>query len=202
MAQADTALLLIDAQESFRHRPYWSGTDVPAFLDRTQALLDGAAAAGIPVVQVLHVEDAGAFSLASGQVVAMTPLRVSPDAVFHKRRHSALVGSGLDVWLVQHGIRRVIVAGIRTEQCCETTTRHASDLGYAVDYVTEATLTFPMVDAAGRAWPASEIKAATELVLAGRFARIATVGQALAGPSRAVPQDGSLMPVPLKPVPA
>jgi nicotinamidase-related amidase len=75
----------------------------------------------------------------------------------------------------------VIVSGIRTEQCCETTSRHASDLGYAVDFAGESTLTFPMTDAAGRQWSAAEIRARTELVLAGRFARIATVDQALAG---------------------
>ena len=103
--------------------------------------------------------------------------------MFHKSRHSALVGSGLDVWLVERGIQRIVVSGIRTEQCCETTTRHASDLGYDVDYVSEATLTFPMVDASGRRWSAADIKARTELVLAGRFARIATVKEALAGPA-------------------
>ena len=191
-----TALLLIDAQESFRHRPYWSEADLPGFLAATQALLDGAARAGIAVVQVFHIEEEGVFSPASGHVTTLAPLRVRPDAVFHKRRHSALVGSGLDVWLTTHGVRRVIVAGIRTEQCCETTTRHASDLGYAVDYVTEATLTFPMQDASGRAWPASEIKAATELVLSGRFARIATVAEALAGPGRGERAGGSIMPIP------
>uniref|UniRef100_UPI0013D5342D isochorismatase family protein n=2 Tax=Pseudomonadota TaxID=1224 RepID=UPI0013D5342D len=68
--------------------------------------------------------------------------------VFHKARHSALVGSGLDVWLTENGIRKLLVSGIRTEQCCETTTRHASDLGYTVDYVSEATLTFAMTNAA------------------------------------------------------
>jgi nicotinamidase-related amidase len=74
----------------------------------------------------------------------------------------------------------VIVSGIRTEQCCETTTRHASDSGYKVDYVTEATLTFPMVHPkTGRTFSAEEIKEKTELVLGDRFARIATVEHAL-----------------------
>jgi nicotinamidase-related amidase len=90
------------------------------------------------------------------------------------------VGSGLDVWLVENGIRKLIVSGIRTEQCCETTTRHASDLGYEVDYVTEATLTFPMTHASGTVFSADDIKKRTELVLSGRFARIATVEDALA----------------------
>ena len=110
-------------------------------------------------------------------------LSFTPDAVFQKRSHSALVGSGLDVWLTQHGIRRVIVSGIRTEQCCETTTRHASDLGYQVDYVTDATLTFLMTDRYGTEWTPEQIKSRTELVLDARFARIATVEQALAAAS-------------------
>ncbi|TCL92421.1 nicotinamidase-related amidase [Rhizobium sp. PP-WC-2G-219] len=177
---SDTALIVIDAQESFRHRDYWDDEIVPAYIERQQALIDGAKAAGIPVVQVFHVEDSGVFSEASGFVKALPPLCIAPDAVFRKRRHSALVGTGLDVWLTSNGIRRVIISGIRTEQCCETTTRHASDLGYAVDYVGEATLTFPMTDAGGRTWSAADIRARTELVLAGRFARIATVEDALA----------------------
>lgn len=179
---ADTALLVIDAQESFRHRPYFREEDVASYIERQQALIDGAKAAGFPVIQIFHVEDAGAFSEASGLVRPLTPLRDEADAVFRKRRHSALIGSRLDVWLTEHGIRRIIVSGIRTEQCCETTTRHASDLSYQVDYVGEATLTFPMTDVSGREWNAAEIRARTELVLADRFARIATVEEALAEP--------------------
>ncbi|MCX8999386.1 cysteine hydrolase [Rhizobiaceae bacterium BDR2-2] len=181
MSASKTALIVIDVQESFRHRDYWNEAALPAFVERQQALVDGAKAAGIPVVQIFHVDESGVFSEASGFVATLAPLDIRPDAVFRKRRHSALVGSGLDVWLTSNGIRRVVISGIRTEQCCETTARHASDLGYDVDYVGEATLTFPMTDAAGREWSAAEIRARTELVLAGRFARIATVEEALAG---------------------
>lgn len=181
MSGSDTALILVDVQESFRYRPYFGEDDVPHFIERVQSLVDGAVAAGIPVVQVFHVEEAGPFSRASGHVRTLAPVAVRPDALFSKTRHSALVGSGLDVWLTSRGIRRLIIAGIRTEQCCETTTRHASDLGWDVDYVSEATLTFPMTDASGRRWSAAEIRARTELVLEGRFARIATVEEALSG---------------------
>jgi nicotinamidase-related amidase len=175
-----TALLVIDAQESFRHRPYWRDYGVPNFIDRLSALIDGAKSRNIPVVQIFHVEESGPFSLDSGHVVPMRGLSFKPDAVFFKRSHSALVGSGLDVWLVQHGIGRVITSGIRTEQCCETTTRHASDLGYQVDYAIDATLTFPITDRRGREWSPEEIKSRTEIVLDGRFARVMTVDEALA----------------------
>jgi nicotinamidase-related amidase len=180
-SSSPSALLVVDAQESFRHRPYWDGRNADRFVSRVQALIDGAVARGIPVVQILHVEDTGVFSLDSGYVTTMSPIAITPDAVFHKRSHSALVGSGLDVWLTQRGIRRVIVSGIRTEQCCETTARHASDIGYEVDYVTEATLTFEMTDRHGRIWSPEEITERTELALDARFARIVTVDEALAG---------------------
>jgi len=181
MFTSATALLVIDVQESFRHRPYWRDSNVPSFVERLQSLIDGAQSCKIPVIQIFHVEDSGPFSLPSGYVVPLQDLSFTPDAVFQKRSHSALVGSGLTVWLTQRGIQRVIVSGIRTEQCCETTTRHASDLGYQVDYVTDATLTFPMTDRYGWEWTPEEIKSRTELVLEGRFARITTVEEALAG---------------------
>jgi nicotinamidase-related amidase len=180
----DAALLVIDAQESFRHRPYWDQTDLPRYLSRQQALIDGAAARKIPILQVFHLQESGAFAPDSGFVRTLEPLSISPTAVFRKHVHSALIGSGLDVWLIGHGIRRVIVSGIRTEQCCETTTRHAADLGFLVDYVTEATLTFPMTAADGRVFSAAEITARTELVLADRFARITSVEEALTGRER------------------
>ena len=180
MSPSRTALLVIDAQQSFEHRPYWNESDAPAFFDRLQALVDGAKARRIPVVQIFHIEESGAFSLASGYIKTLAPLSISPDVLFHKYRHSALIGSGLPVWLTEQGIQHLIVSGIRTEQCCETTTRHASDCGYSVDFVSEATLTFAMTDRTGRQWSASEIKARTELVLEGRFARVLTVNQALA----------------------
>ena len=178
MSESDTALLVIDVQESFR---IYSDADVPAFVERIQKLIDGAKARNIPIVQIFHVSDSGPFSIASGLVKTFSQVSVVPDAVFHKRKHSALVGSGLDVWLVKKGIRRVIVSGIRTEQCCETTTRHASDSGYSVDYVTNATLTFSMTDRHGRKWSSDEIKERTELVLDGRFARIVSVEEVFAG---------------------
>jgi nicotinamidase-related amidase len=182
MSDLNTALIVIDVQESFRSTDYWNEASLPAFLDRLQPLIDGAKNAGIPVVQIFHRDGDFAFSEASGLVRTLAPLAIEPDAIFHKPRHSALVGSGLDVWLNTHGIRRVIICGIRTEQCCETTARHAHDLGYIVDYVSEATLTFPMTDRKGRVWSAADLRDRTELVLEDRFARIATVEEALAGP--------------------
>ncbi len=179
-----SCLVLIDIQESFRHRPYFTERDLPAYLAAQNALIEGCQRLSVPVVRVFHVDGepvpGNPFALASGHVRPLEGLApVDAAATFHKSRHSALVGTGLDVWLTQNGISRLVVSGIRTEQCCETTTRHASDLGWEVDYVTDATLTFDMKHEDGSPLPAATIKARTAAVLKDRFARICTVPQAL-----------------------
>ncbi|QNM97995.1 isochorismatase family protein [Chitinimonas koreensis] len=174
------ALLVIDVQESFRHAPYWRDDDLAAYLAAQNRLIAVARAAGLPVVRVFHLDDDPAFRKESGRVAALDGSDPQADHTVEKRVHSALVDTGLAGWLRERGIERLIVSGIRTEQCCETTTRHGSDLGFEVDYVTEATLTFPMRHAGGRVYSPAEIKERTELVLAGRFARIRTVDQVAA----------------------
>ena len=180
-----TAPLLIDAQQPFPTRPYWSEADVPAWLAATNRLVAGCAVRGIPVVQVFHTDGPDTpdnpFAPTSGLIRPIDGLAPFDAALrIDKHRHSALVGTGLGVWLHAHGVQRLIVAGIRTEQCCETTTRHASDEGWAVDYVTEATLTFDMTTPAGATLTAAQIRERTETVLAGRFAAIRTVDEVLA----------------------
>jgi len=180
-----TCLIVIDAQESFRQRPYFTERDVPAYLEAQNALIAGARKSNVPIVRVFHVdgpaEASNPFAVESGHVRPLEGLAPFEAALtVRKSRHSALVGTGLDVWLIQQGMTRIIVSGVRTEQCCETTTRHASDLGWSVDYVVDATLTWDMKQPDGRALSAQDIKSRTATVLAGRFATLATVDEALA----------------------
>jgi nicotinamidase-related amidase len=96
------------------------------------------------------------------------------------------------------GVTDLVVAGIRTEQCCETTARIGSDLGYRVTFVTDATATMPLphwdlpataslaeVLADPRTLSVSDVVARTDYVLAGRFARIASTAE-LTGAAHAV----------------
>ncbi|MDU2879958.1 MAG: isochorismatase family protein, partial [Enterobacter sp.] len=118
------------------------------------------------------------FTLESGYVKPMAFLRHQPDVVFQKHVHNAFTDTGLDRWLRERDINSVIICGIRTEQCCETTARVASDLGYAVTFVSEATLTFPMTYRC-ITLSAADIRHRTETVLSGRFADIKTVAETL-----------------------
>jgi len=183
------ALIVIDVQESFRERPYWDEAELPPFLHALQGLIDASAARGLPVLQVFHTDPgddpARPFSRASGKVATLRGVRIDPAAVFYKTVHSSLYarqdgGGTLHEWLTAHGIEGVVVSGIRTEQCCETTARHASDAGFKVRYALDATLTFAMRSAAGRVYSPQEIRDHTALVLQDRFAEVVPAAQALA----------------------
>ena len=45
-----SALIVVDAQQSFLKRPYWSETDAPRFIERLQMLIDRCVAQGVPVL--------------------------------------------------------------------------------------------------------------------------------------------------------
>lgn len=174
---AQTALLVIDVQESFRHMPYWDDTGFDEYLVRLNRLIHSAREQDWQVVHILHEQPGSPFDPDGPLVTTMAGVdRRAGEPEFRKRVHNALTDSGLQQWLQEQGIERLVIAGLRTEQCCETTARVASDLGYQVVFVTDATHTFAMRHgASGAVFDADAIKLKTELVLENRFARIARV---------------------------
>ena len=174
---SDTALLVIDVQRSFEHMPCWNPREVPAWRERQRALVDVARTRGWPIAFVLHNGRSGPFRPSSGHVTLMDFVaRRDDEPVFDKHVHNALTESGLEPWLRERGLSRLLISGIRTEQCCETTARVASDLGFDVEFVLDATLTFDMTHPLdGTLVDAASIRSRTALVLAERFARITHV---------------------------
>ncbi|MBB5018111.1 nicotinamidase-related amidase [Chitinivorax tropicus] len=175
----NTALLVIDVQQSFLHRPYFREAAMHPYQERQLALIAAAEAAGVPIVHIFHSDESepgGPFSRSSGLVKAMAWLPDNAAVTFEKHVHNAFTDTQLGAWLTGRGIHHLVISGLRTEQCCETTARVASDMGYEVSYVTEATGTFPMTHpVSGREFSVDEIQEKTELVLANRFANIRTV---------------------------
>ncbi|MGW4895897.1 cysteine hydrolase family protein [Kitasatospora sp. NPDC004240] len=193
----NSALVVIDVQESFRRLDNWATVSDPKIAEKVDRLVRDARAKGHLVVWVLHHEpDTGnPFDPASGHVRPIEGLEpAAGEPVLAKTSHNAFTTTNLQQQLTQRGIGEVVICGIRTEQCCETTARVASDLGYRVVFAIDATATHPIPhrDAPAGRGPAEiladprtlgtdEIIARTEYALAGRFARIATVDELTAG---------------------
>ena len=185
------ALLVIDVQESFRARPLWATLHNPALIDNLRRLVEAARASGDLVVWVLHAEpdSGGLFDPANGLVRVIDELEPGKnEPIVTKTSHNAFTTTNLQQTLTAAGVRSVAVSGIRTEQCVETTARVASDLGYEVTFLTDATGTFPIPHwsapadqtveellADPRTLAAADVVARTEYALAGRFATVRTV---------------------------
>ena len=187
------ALIVIDVQESFRRRPSWSAVSTPDVIHRVARLVEAARADGDLVVWVLHAEPGSdtVFDPANGHVRLVEELVPRPgEPVVTKTSINAFSTTNLQQLLVRNDVRHLTVCGIQTEQCCETTTRLASDLGFEVDFVTEATATFPIehrdapagrsmaeILADPRTLSTDDVITRTEYALAGRFATIRTVAE-------------------------
>ena len=175
-----SALLIIDAQDSFKVGSRWARRNNTAFEKNVSSLVDAYRAAHLPVVYFLHTDNDEAFSRDSPFFKLMDFLKPRKDEpIMIKNTRNCFTSTTLQPYLIQKGVRRVSITGIQMEQCCETTARIAADLGYAVDFVTEATMTFPIPnwDKPGEELGVDAIKERTEYALRRRFARIATVNQ-------------------------
>ncbi len=187
------ALIVIDVQESLRQQPIWPLTSNPGIVAKVNRLVEHARAAGDLVIWVLHAEagSGGVFDPASGYVALMAGLEPAEgEPRLTKTAHNAFTTTNLQQLLTERGIRELIISGIRTEQCCETTARLGFDLGYTVTFVTDATATTPIrhrdapadltpeqLLADPRTLRVEDVIARTEYALAGRFATIATVDE-------------------------
>ncbi|MEO3860545.1 isochorismatase family protein [Acrocarpospora sp. B8E8] len=170
------ALIVIDVQESFRAQPNWDQIGNPKIAEPVNRLVRLARANGDLVVWVLHAEagSGGAFDPVNGHVRLMDevgpPLAGEP--MLRKTSHNAFTTTNLQQLLTEAGVRELVVCGIRTEQCVETTARIGSDLGYQVLFVTDATTTGPV-----GGFSVEEITARTKAVLRDRFAAIVSVAE-------------------------
>jgi nicotinamidase-related amidase len=171
-----SALLVIDIQDSFKATPRWERRSSPKFEENVDRLVQSYRAAGLPVIFFLHTDSDEGFATDSPYFKLMDFLiRRDDEPLLVKNTRNAFTSTNLQELLREKGVERLVITGISTEQCCETTTRLAADLGYDVDFVTEATMTFPIANPeTGEELSTDEILRRTEFVLQRRFARIAT----------------------------
>ncbi len=181
----ESALLVIDVQDSFKAAPRWERRNNPSFETHVAELIAAYWQADLPVVYVLHSDGDEHFETTSPHCKLMDFLAPRPgEPLLHKVTRNCFTGTSLQRLLTQLGVRRLAITGIQMEQCCETTARIAADLGYAVDFVMDATLTFPIPHRAeGQVigeLGVREIEERTRFALRDRFARIVDTAQLVA----------------------
>ena len=172
------ALLLIDLQQAFAMR---TASGVPRSNPGAEAavarVVSQARALGVAVMHVHH-DDANPVSAFRADQPGGQPLPcaapLAGDPVFFKTGSSGFNGTGLLVALQDMGITQLIVAGAAIDYCVSSTVRAASDLGFAVDLVTDAVFGFAATGPDGAVHDADVVLSVTLAALGADFARLVT----------------------------
>jgi nicotinamidase-related amidase len=167
-----TALLLIDIQQGM-FGPDEICHEPDRLLANASALLDGARAAGVPVLYVQHCEDGG--PLAPNTPAWQIHPKVAPrdgEPVTQKWAASSFYKTDLDEKLRAAGIDSLVIAGLQSEFCIDTACRVAQSLGYKVTLAADAHSTFdtPIL-------PADKIIAHHNRLLSGIVERVVPVAE-------------------------
>ena len=176
-----SALVVVDVQEGFND-PSWGQRNNPACEANIAALLAAWRRTGEPIVFVRHDSQSAGSPLLTGQPGNdLQPLLTGdPDLLVTKSVNSAFHGSpDLHAWLVAQGLSRIVVCGITTNHCCETTARVGGNLGLDVTFVIDATYTFDRTGPDGVTIDADTLSRVTATNLHYEFADVVSTDDVL-----------------------
>lgn len=163
----NTALLVIDVQmDMFREaNPVAMG---PQLLETLKSLIARARQAGAPVIYVQHSGRPGFLEEGtSGWNIHPAVAPELGDIVIHKKSPCSFRGTNLGAELDSRGITNVVITGIQSEMCVDTTTRSAFNFGYKAVLVEDGHSTFNTPDLS-----AGAISRHHNRVLGRQFARV------------------------------
>lgn len=170
------ALIVIDVQNE-----YVTGNlpieypDVRLSLRNIGRAIDAAHAHHIPVVIVQNTAPAGAPIFVKDTHGWKLHEVVATCAHAHyveKRLPSAFVGTDLEAWLREHQIDTLTVVGYMTQNCVDSTIKHAMHLGFSVECLYDATGTVSYANRVGYL-SAEAMHRSVHVVLQSRFAAVA-----------------------------
>jgi nicotinamidase-related amidase len=174
------ALVLIDIQNDYfpGGRMTLDGADAAA--GNAARLLEHFRASGLPLFHIQHVSTRpnATFFIPGTEGIEFHPT-VAPragEAVIQKNFPNAFRATKLDTELRARGITELVIAGMMTHMCIDTSVRAAFDLGFKVDLAFDACATrnlrFGDVE-----YPAAQVHGSFIAALNGTFATARTTAQ-------------------------
>ncbi|RED56574.1 cysteine hydrolase family protein [Cohnella lupini] len=169
MEKGNAALLLVDVQNAmFSYESSLYRED--EVMDNIVGLVSKARASEVPVIYIQHTGyDDGDEFLEGSHTWQIDP-RIQPlvtESVIMKTTCDSFHKTGLEEELRKRNIENLIIAGMQTEFCIDTTSRRAFSMGYGVTLVKDAHSTFDSANLT-----AAQIVEHHNYVLGGAFARL------------------------------
>lgn len=170
-----TALLLIDIQNDYFPGGAMEVAGSVQAASHAKELLSAFRQKALPIIHIQHIAArAGAtFFLpnTAGVEIHESVLPQADEPVFRKHYPNSFRETPLRAHLQSNRIDHLVIAGMMTHMCIDTTTRAAADLGFACDLAQDACATRPL-SFNDVLVPAESVQAAYLAALNGLFAKV------------------------------
>ncbi len=177
-----TALIVIDVQEGFNEPNYWGKRNNPDAEHNMAQLLWEWRKKQRPIYHIQHMSTNPRSPLRpdqAGNAIKKVVAPLKDEIVIQKTVNSAFIGTDLEARLREIGAESVVIVGLTTNHCVETSARMAGNLGFKTMVVADATATFDRTGHDGAHYPAETVHALSLANLHGEFATIVTTSQLL-----------------------
>ena len=157
-----TAFIIIDVQNILVE----TGFQTESLLEKISYLQNQARSKNIEIIYVQHIESPEAQTSEDWQLSHLLN-RQENEKVFQKRYNSIFKETGLKEYLDQQGIEQLVLCGMQTEYCVDTSVKVAFEYGYQLVIPEGAVTTFD-----GEDIPAETLNEFYENIWAERFADV------------------------------
>ena len=157
-----TAFIIIDVQNILVE----TGFQTEKLLEKIAYLQNQARSKNIEIIYVQHIETPEAQTSEEWQLSPLLKKQAN-EKVFQKKYNSIFKETGLKEYLDQQGIEQLVLCGMQTEYCVDTSVKVAFEYGYQLVIPEGAVTTFDGDDI-----PAETLNEFYENIWAERFAEV------------------------------
>jgi nicotinamidase-related amidase len=175
------ALILIDIQQGLDD-PWYGVRNNPHAEQHAARLLQHWRSQQWPVVHIQHLSTNPESPLYPGKPGVPHKREVAPaegEPVMTKNVNSGFIGTDLEQWLRENGIGQVVIAGLTTNHCVETTTRMAGNLGFDATLAHDACAAHDLTGPDGTHYSADTVHAMSLANIASEFAAVLSTDQVI-----------------------
>ncbi len=168
------ALIIIDVQNDYfpggtceLHKPYEAEKKIMELIRESRS-------AGRKIVYIQHINPPDDYFFLEGTKGAEISDRIKPseeDKIIIKHYPNSFLGTDLDEYLKSIGARELIICGMMTHMCVDTTVRAAMDHSYSVKLAAQACATMDL-EINGETVPAEMVQKSFIAALKDVFATI------------------------------